>query len=623
VVAGQYHSLYLKQDGSLRAMGWNQYGQLGDGTTTDRNSSVEVESTGVSIIETGNSSSYYQMSDGTMRSTGRNNYGQLGDGAATDRNTSVIISNSKALAWTGGNGFAAVIGSDNSLQAFGRNNYGQLGDGTNTDRNASVEVVSANAMQPQTLAVTVVANSSNGAVTATGDFNSTALVGTYDKNTAVNLTASLSSLGYIFSGWSGDLSGSNLTPTLTMSDHRAVTATFAQDTGDTDSDGLTNYAELVTHSTDPNDSDSDDDTLTDGEEIQISLDPNTANTALVTFFDGREAIARTDGNTSGISYVQANLSQYSLYMETEKNASDATQYTSGVSDGNTSGIAYVQANLNQYSLYTEVEKNSSDATQYASGIAYVQANPATYSLYTEVENKISVEEAKNLAKPYTSSWYFQPGLGWLWTNLTIFPSVYLVENGQDTGRWLTIDLFDQSKGFLLDESNQSWVSFSDLSVASNSFYYTEVEKNASDAVQYASGLSDGNTSGIAYVQANPSTYSLYTEVEKNASDATQYENGKAVGNAEGLATVQADLASQGLSLLTYLNQMNVGIPHTHNWYFQPEWGWMWTSPEQFPYIYLAGDAESPGTWLYFGQISEQEGASFYDYSTKSWRSPSD
>jgi hypothetical protein len=160
-------------------------------------------------------------------------------------------------------------------------------------------------------------------------------------------------------------------------------------------------------------------------------------------------------------------------------------------------------------------------------------------------------------------------------------------------------------------------------VVSNSFYYTEVEKNASDAVQYASGLSDGNTSGIAYVQANPSTYSLYTEVEKNASDATQYENGKAVGNAEGLATVQADLASQGLSLLTYLNQMNVGIPHTHNWYFQPEWGWMWTSPEQFPYIYLAGDAESPGTWLYFGQISEQEGASFYDYSTKSWRSPSD
>ena len=281
-------------------------------------------------------------------------------------------------------------------------------------------------VQPKTLTVTVVANSSNGAVTASGDFNSTTLVGTYDKNSAVTLTASLSSSGYIFSGWSGDFIGTNLTPTLTMSDNRAVTATFAQDTGDTDSDGLTNYAELVTHSTDPKDSDSDDDNLTDAEEVQIGLDPNSANTALVSFFDGREATARSDGNASGIAYVQANLDQYSLY----------------------------------------------------------------------------------------------------------------------------------------------------------------------------------------------------TEAEKNASDATQYASGKTAGSAEGLATVQADLASQGLSLLTYLNQMSAGTPHTHNWYFQPEWGWMWTSKDQFPYVYLAGVGESPGTWLYFGQIPDQEEASFYNYTTKSWITPS-
>ena len=89
------------------------------------------------------------------------------------------------------------------------------------------------------------------------------------------------------------------------------------------------------------------------------------------------------------------------------------------------------------------------------------------------------------------------------------------------------------------------------------------------------------------MQANLSAYSLYTEGKEclgcdsvssgvsdgiewdrvqhggeNASDASQYENGKAVGNAEGLATVQADLASQGLSLLTYLNQMKVRAHRT-------------------------------------------------------------
>ena len=32
IAAGQYHSLFLKTDGSLWAMGYNGYGELGDGT---------------------------------------------------------------------------------------------------------------------------------------------------------------------------------------------------------------------------------------------------------------------------------------------------------------------------------------------------------------------------------------------------------------------------------------------------------------------------------------------------------------------------------------------------------------------------------------------------------------
>ena len=79
--------------------------------------------------------------------------------------------------------------------------------------------------------------------------------------------------------------------------------TFAQDTADNDGDGLTNYAELVTHSSDPNDSDSDDDSLDDSLEVQIGLDPSTANANLVTFFNNRESTARSEGNASGIAYA--------------------------------------------------------------------------------------------------------------------------------------------------------------------------------------------------------------------------------------------------------------------------------------------------------------------------------
>ena len=49
VVAGAEHSLYIKTNGTLWSMGRNQYGQLGDGTTTDRNSAVEIASD-VSVV---------------------------------------------------------------------------------------------------------------------------------------------------------------------------------------------------------------------------------------------------------------------------------------------------------------------------------------------------------------------------------------------------------------------------------------------------------------------------------------------------------------------------------------------------------------------------------------------
>ena len=42
VSAGGNHSLFLKQDGSIWAMGYNEYGQLGDGTTTNQSTPVQV-----------------------------------------------------------------------------------------------------------------------------------------------------------------------------------------------------------------------------------------------------------------------------------------------------------------------------------------------------------------------------------------------------------------------------------------------------------------------------------------------------------------------------------------------------------------------------------------------------
>ncbi|ETR67802.1 MAG: hypothetical protein OMM_11195 [Candidatus Magnetoglobus multicellularis str. Araruama] len=42
IAAGGYHSLALKDNGSFWSWGYNLYGQLGDGTTTNKSSPVKV-----------------------------------------------------------------------------------------------------------------------------------------------------------------------------------------------------------------------------------------------------------------------------------------------------------------------------------------------------------------------------------------------------------------------------------------------------------------------------------------------------------------------------------------------------------------------------------------------------
>ncbi len=66
---------------------------------------------------------------------------------------------------------------------------------------------------------------------------------------------------------------------------------------DSDGDSLTNVEEVDIHETDPNDSDSDDDGLTDGEEINTySTDPNDSDSDDDGFSDYEEVLNGTDPN---------------------------------------------------------------------------------------------------------------------------------------------------------------------------------------------------------------------------------------------------------------------------------------------------------------------------------------
>ncbi|MEW6486934.1 MAG: Ig-like domain-containing protein, partial [Thermodesulfobacteriota bacterium] len=78
---GTGHVLALKADGSLWAWGSNTYGQLGDGTTTNRSLPTRVAGPGTwRGGAAGDSHTLAIRSDGALLAWGRNLYGQLGDG---------------------------------------------------------------------------------------------------------------------------------------------------------------------------------------------------------------------------------------------------------------------------------------------------------------------------------------------------------------------------------------------------------------------------------------------------------------------------------------------------------------------------------------------------------------
>jgi hypothetical protein len=133
IAAGEWHSLFLKSDGSLWAMGFNEYGQLGDGNDSrdDVNIPERIVASGVTAIAAGDHHSLFLKSDGSLWAMGGNAFGELGDGTLNSGGTNspeqIVASGVTAIA--GGTDHSLFIKSDGSLWGMGDNDSGQLGDG--------------------------------------------------------------------------------------------------------------------------------------------------------------------------------------------------------------------------------------------------------------------------------------------------------------------------------------------------------------------------------------------------------------------------------------------------------------------------------------------------------------
>ena len=106
VSGGISYTISLKNDGTVWAWGDNYDGQLGDGTTKNRDTPVQVNSlTGIIQISAGNFHNIALKHDGTVWAWGFNYNGQLGDGTKTKKSTPVQISGLSGIIQISAGGF--------------------------------------------------------------------------------------------------------------------------------------------------------------------------------------------------------------------------------------------------------------------------------------------------------------------------------------------------------------------------------------------------------------------------------------------------------------------------------------------------------------------------------------
>jgi len=136
----------IKTDGTLWLWGYNNNGQLGDNSVTNRSSPVQTVAFGTNWKQAscGINVNAAIKTDGTLWLWGANYYGSIGDNTLTKRSSPVQTvafgKNWKQISC--GYYHTAAIKTDGTLWCWGLNNLGQLGDNTTTNRSSPVQTVS-------------------------------------------------------------------------------------------------------------------------------------------------------------------------------------------------------------------------------------------------------------------------------------------------------------------------------------------------------------------------------------------------------------------------------------------------------------------------------------------------
>ena len=202
VVAGERHSLALATDGTVWAWGANNFGQLGNGTNTNRSTPLRI-ATLSSIVAISTHNFHNLALDTSGRVWAWGNGGALGDKIGNDRTTPFVVPGLPQIAAiAAGYLISMAVATDGSVWVWGSNEAGQFGDSRYASQASPTQV--ANLAGYTGFAVGtrhVIARDGSGAVRAWGQNDQGQLgVGDTSDRAAPTLVTGLQQLLQISAG---------------------------------------------------------------------------------------------------------------------------------------------------------------------------------------------------------------------------------------------------------------------------------------------------------------------------------------------------------------------------------------------------------------------------------------